>query len=128
MFLESLTETLRALEELIYTSHDTAFFLGVDLCGGEVVDAILETLLDKVGVHLFEKYNQDRCHYISEVLSWPYVHELRHLLLLHAHLQLALFLLVESTSWSAFDAFWVDRPQYYPSIVICVLALYEMGI
>lgn len=52
LLLESLTETFGALEEFVNASHDATLFLGVDLCRGEIVDAVLKALLDQVGVHL----------------------------------------------------------------------------
>merc|ERR1712113_408087 len=69
LLLETLAKSLRALEELVDAAHNAALLLGEERLGGEVGDAVGEAALDEVGVH---------------------VHEVLHLLALHAALQLAL--------------------------------------
>lgn len=88
LLLESFAQSLRALEELVNTSHYTALLLGKQRFGREVIDAIVEAALDEVRVHLCRKIS-GRMMVISA--GDPYVHEVLHLLALHAALKLALF-------------------------------------
>ena len=59
---------------------------------------MLEAALDEVAVHLRAGFQRA----IASEHGWwtSYVHELRHLLLLHAHGELALLVLVETRLWS----------------------------
>lgn len=52
LFLESLAEALRALDELVDAAHGAALLLGRELGRGEIIDAVLEATLDEVAVHL----------------------------------------------------------------------------
>jgi hypothetical protein len=97
LLLEPLAEPLGALEELVDAAHDAALLLGEERLGSEVGDAVGEAALDEVGVHLrSEKQDVSCCPGVSMVLfpgmgiASTYVHEVLHLLALHAALQLAL--------------------------------------
>lgn len=52
LLLESVAEALRALHMLVDASHNTALFARGEGLALEAVDAGVEALLDKVGVHL----------------------------------------------------------------------------
>jgi hypothetical protein len=52
LLLETLAESLGALEELVDAAHDAALLLGEKRLGGEVGDAVGEAALDEVRVHL----------------------------------------------------------------------------
>lgn len=58
LFLEPLTETLRALDELVDAAHGATLLFGRELGRGEVVDAVLEAALDEVGVHLDGSFSE----------------------------------------------------------------------
>lgn len=74
LLLESLTNSLRVLEELLGTLQDTALLLGCELLGGEIVDTVSKATLDKVRIE---------------------THKVLHLLLLDKSLELLLFSLVQ---------------------------------
>jgi hypothetical protein len=52
LFLETLAETLGALEKLVHASHNATLLFALEALGAEVVHAIIEASLDQVGVHL----------------------------------------------------------------------------
>lgn len=52
LLLKPIAQALRALHVLIYASHDTALFSGGERLAFEAVDAVVETALDKIRVHL----------------------------------------------------------------------------
>jgi hypothetical protein len=52
LLLESLAQSLAALEILVDASHHTAFLSRDDRFGGEVVDAVIEAALDEAGIGL----------------------------------------------------------------------------
>lgn len=52
LFLKSLTQPLRALEDLVDAASNATLFLGRKAFGCEVVDAVFETVLHHVRVHL----------------------------------------------------------------------------
>lgn len=72
---------------LVDASHDTSLFPRGERFALEAVDAVVETLLDKVGIHLEAK--SVFCDQVTTAVS-AYGHEFLHLLLLHAVLQLTL--------------------------------------
>lgn len=74
LFLESLSDSLRMLQELLRALSDTGRLLGGQVGRGEVVDAVIETPRDQVGVQ---------------------AHEVFHLLLLHYQLKFLLFFNVQ---------------------------------
>lgn len=87
LLLEAVTQALRALHVLVDASHDTSLFPRGERFALEAVDAVVETLLDKVGIHLEAK--SVFCDQVTTAVS-AYGHEFLHLLLLHAVLQLTL--------------------------------------
>jgi hypothetical protein len=52
LFLEPIAQSLGSLHVLVYASHDAALFARGEGLALEAVDAVVEALLDKVGVHL----------------------------------------------------------------------------
>lgn len=52
LLLEPLVQALRALEVLVDAAHDALLFTVDQGLGGEIVDAVVETALDHLGVHL----------------------------------------------------------------------------
>lgn len=52
MFLESLSDSLTVLQELLGASHHTSVFTGSELVGSEVVDTVSKALLDEGRVKL----------------------------------------------------------------------------
>jgi len=52
LFLEPVAQPLRTLHLLVDASHDAALFAGAEGLALEAVDAVVETPLDEVGVHL----------------------------------------------------------------------------
>lgn len=106
LLLEALTQSLRSLHVLVHASHDASLFSWMQGLGCEVVNAIIEASLDKIGIHLSDHSISDLRpersglkasigqigHDSSRTITD--IHELFHLLLLHACLQLALLLLI----------------------------------
>jgi hypothetical protein len=52
LFLEPVSQPLRALHLLVDASHDAALFAGAEGLALEAVDTVVETPLNEVGVHL----------------------------------------------------------------------------
>jgi hypothetical protein len=52
LLLEPIAQSLRSLHVLVYASHDAALFARGEGLAFEAVDAVVEALLDEVGVHL----------------------------------------------------------------------------
>lgn len=52
LLLEPITQALGSLHVLVYASHDAAFFPRGERLALKAVDAVVEALLDKVGIHL----------------------------------------------------------------------------
>lgn len=52
LLLEPLVQTSRALEVLIDAAHDTLLLAVDEGLGGEIIDAVVETPLHHLGVHL----------------------------------------------------------------------------
>lgn len=52
MLLETLTNTLTVLKELLSASHDAGVFLRSESLGSEVVNTVRKALLDQAGVKL----------------------------------------------------------------------------
>lgn len=52
LFLESLVQPGRALQVLVNATKNALFFAVDEGLGGEIVDAVVETALDHLGVHL----------------------------------------------------------------------------
>jgi len=109
LLLEPLAEPLGALEELVDAAHDAALLLGEQRLGSEVGDAVGEAALDKVGVHLWRisalavfdgvgVFLSPSCFWVLVWWAGTYVHEVLHLLALHAALQLALLGGVQSVA------------------------------
>jgi hypothetical protein len=97
LLLEPVAQSLGSLHVLVYASHDAALFARGEGLALEAVDAVVEALLDKIGVHLIQVMSDDAitmaCTY---ALHFAYVHEFLHLLLLHAVLQFALLCCCEA--------------------------------
>jgi len=100
LLLEPVTEALRALHVLVDASHNAALLARGEGLALEAVDAGVEALLDEVGVHLALLASHALC--LSHQFRRQHdrratnVHELLHLLLLHAVLELALLVLCKS--------------------------------
>jgi hypothetical protein len=75
---------------LVDTSHDAALFARGERLALEAGDTVIEALLDEVRVHLAGLLSGGLLQRTARPVSWAYIHELLHLLLLHAGLQLAL--------------------------------------
>lgn len=80
---------------LVHASHDAALFPRGEGLALEAVDAVVETPLDEVGVHLepdasAPPSSEETLNGVPMVWN-SHIHKLLHLLLLHAVLQLALF-------------------------------------
>jgi hypothetical protein len=52
LFLEPVSQSLRPLHVLVHASHDAALFARGERLALETVDAVVEAVLDEVGVHL----------------------------------------------------------------------------
>jgi hypothetical protein len=80
---------------LVYASHNAALFARGEGLALEAVNAVVEALLDEVRVHLGNvsavSLQLTETSSRSPVDGVSYVHELFHLFLFHARLQLALF-------------------------------------
>lgn len=80
---------------LVDASHNAALFPRGEGLALEAVDAVVETPLDEVRVHLVSNSSallllMTRSH-ATAMVRRSHIHEFLHLLLLHAVLQLALF-------------------------------------
>jgi hypothetical protein len=105
LFLEAVAQSLGSLHVLVYATHDAALFARGERLALEAVDAGVEALLDKVGVHLVQLMSESPATVACmRAPSAAYVHEFLHLLLLHAVLQFALLILCESGTRSVRSA------------------------
>jgi len=101
LLLEPLPQPFRALQELVHTPHHAALLLAKQTLRGEVGYTVVEASLDEVRVHLKENERSPIRRHVKGSGGVAHVHEVLHLLPLHAALQLALLRLVKPTSSSA---------------------------
>jgi len=95
LLLEPVAQSLRSFHVLVDASHNAALFPRSEGLALEAIDAVVETPLDKVRVHLMSDPSAllllRTGSYAAAMVQCSHIHELLHLLLLHAVLQLALF-------------------------------------
>lgn len=91
LFLESLTDSLTVLQELLSTSHDAGILAGGKLVGGKVVNAVGKALLNerRVKLLIISLVSSQTRNLVVHPIT--YAHKVLHLLALNELLELLLF-------------------------------------